>query len=81
MAKRIPAGEFKAKCLMVMDKVKKYGQPVTITKHGKAVATLIPAQDGETEMVSSPFGVMEGTAEIKGDIVNSISENWEADEK
>lgn len=81
MAKKMPAGEFKAKCLMVMDKVKKYGQPVTITKHGKAVATLVPAKEGDSEQVVSPFGVMSGSAEIKGDIVTAIDERWDADEK
>ncbi len=35
--KRMPAGEFKAQCLAVMDKVQKTGEPVLITKHGKPV--------------------------------------------
>ncbi|WP_413613363.1 type II toxin-antitoxin system Phd/YefM family antitoxin [Bdellovibrio sp. HCB-110] len=81
MAKKIPAGEFKAQCLMLMDRVKKYGQAVTITKHGKPVARLVPAQDEVLEKVQSPFGVMAGTAEIKGDIVKSTGEKWSADEK
>jgi prevent-host-death family protein len=33
--------EFKAKCLNLIDQVHKYGQPITITKHGKVVAKLV----------------------------------------
>ena len=33
--------EFKAKCLNLIDRVHKYGQPVIITKHGKVIAKLV----------------------------------------
>ncbi|MGA9978993.1 MAG: type II toxin-antitoxin system Phd/YefM family antitoxin [Candidatus Sulfotelmatobacter sp.] len=38
--KQMPAGEFKAQCLAVMDQVSESGEPVLITKHGKPVASL-----------------------------------------
>ncbi|MCX5905560.1 MAG: type II toxin-antitoxin system Phd/YefM family antitoxin, partial [Proteobacteria bacterium] len=37
---KMPAGEFKAKCLKIMDQVKNYHEEVIITKHGKPVAKL-----------------------------------------
>ena len=40
--KQMPAGEFKAQCLAIMDKVQKTGEPVLITKHGKPIARLVP---------------------------------------
>ncbi len=80
MSQKYPAGEFKAQCLMIMDRVKKYGQAVTITKHGKPVAKLVPVSDEESS-VESPFGSMAGTGEITGDIVQSIDEKWNADDK
>ncbi len=40
--KKIPAGEFKAKCLKLMDEVQQTGQEVIITKRGKPVARLVP---------------------------------------
>lgn len=80
MAEKYPAGQFKAQCLMLMDKVKKYGQSVTITKHGKPVAKLVPVID-DADGVASPFGSMAGTGEIKGDIIKSTGEKWSADEK
>lgn len=39
----IPAGEFKAKCLAVMDEVQATGRPVLVTKRGRPVVRLTPA--------------------------------------
>ncbi len=38
----VSAGEFKAKCLKLMDEVNKTGEPIVITKHGRAVSRLVP---------------------------------------
>ena len=43
--KKVPATEFKAKCLKLIDQVHDTGTPITITKRGKVVATLQPAGD------------------------------------
>ena len=40
----IPAAEFKATCLELMDKVKTTGAEYVITKHGKPVAKLVPVE-------------------------------------
>jgi prevent-host-death family protein len=42
---KIPASEFKAKCLALLDQVHERGEPITVTKRGKVVARLIPADD------------------------------------
>jgi prevent-host-death family protein len=39
---RMPAGKFKDQCLKVLDRVAEQKTPVTITKRGKPVATLVP---------------------------------------
>ena len=39
---RMAAGQFKDRCLKVLDEVAATRTPVTITKRGKPVATLIP---------------------------------------
>ena len=62
--RRMPAGEFKAKCLRVMEDVRKYRTPVVITKKGKAVAKLVPAD----EAPKSIFGCMADKVQIIGDI-------------
>jgi prevent-host-death family protein len=74
MSEMIPAGEFKAKCLQVLDEVQRLRMQVVITKHGKPVAKLVPL-DEHTE---SFIGSMQGTMEILGDIVAPIDVTWEA---
>jgi prevent-host-death family protein len=74
--KKIPAGQFKTKCLAIMDRVQKTGESVLITKHGKPVARLSPAP-AEPEDV---FGYLAGKVKIVGDIVGPITpiEDWES---
>ena len=62
--KQMPAGEFKARCLRVMEDVRKYRSTVVITKKGRPVAKLVPADDPGPDV----FGCMAGTAEIVGDV-------------
>ena len=76
------AGEFKAKCLSIMDEVQAKREPVLITKYGKPVAKLVPADDGEAE--DSIFGFMRDKAWIIGDpwaLVDPIvpPEDWDQD--
>ena len=42
---RLPAAEFKAKCLALIDRVRDRGEAITITKRGRVVARLVPAGD------------------------------------
>ena len=73
--KKIPAGEFKARCLTLMDEVNKTREPVLITKRGKPVAKLVPAEKAETEFL----GRLEGQFRAVGDIESPIEppEAWE----
>jgi prevent-host-death family protein len=66
--KKMPAGQFKARCLRVMDEVRARRQPVVITKKGVPVAKLVPAD----EVSPDAFGCMAGTAEILGNIVAPV---------
>jgi len=59
-----PAGEFKARCLRVMEEVRKYRTPVVITKKGRPVAKLVPPDAPATDV----FGCLAGSARIVGDI-------------
>jgi prevent-host-death family protein len=79
--KQMPAGEFKAQCLAVMDHVFQSGEPVLITKHGKPVAKLVPAEKQADDL----FGYMAGKVKIVGDIVAPVtpladwdSKDWES---
>ena len=72
----IPAGQFKATCLQVMEQVKRTRHPVTITKRGKAVAQLVPADEPEHRPL---FGMLQGSLVINGDIVAPVGEAWDAE--
>ena len=69
--KRIPASQFKAQCLAILDRVDPDG--IVITKHGKAVATLMPARSESAALIGS----MRGKIVIKGDIM-STGMKWNA---
>jgi prevent-host-death family protein len=76
MKQQIAAGEFKAKCLHLLDEVQQTRKEIVITKRGRAAARLLPVE----EEVPSIFGRMKGTITILGDIVGPTGEKWEADE-
>ena len=67
------AGEFKAKCLAVMDEVQETGQPVLITKRGKPVARIVPMPPTQ-----GIIGAMRGSVLWEGDIISPIDVEWEA---
>ena len=51
------AGEFKAKCLGVIDEVNATGKTVIITKRGKPMARLLPLEEqASKESPESIFG-------------------------
>ncbi len=70
---KIPAGEFKAKCLALLDEVRDERKELIVTKRGIAVARILPM---EPVSVSSG-GRMAGTIQIHGDLF-STGEKWEA---
>ena len=70
------AGEFKARCLKVMDQVRATREPVVITKRGRPVAKLVPADKPRDDI----FGCLKGVFKIVGDIESPAvePEEWEA---
>lgn len=66
--KHMRASTFKARCLSVMDDVQKTGEPVVVTKRGKPVVKLIPAEPEKDDL----FGFMAGEFEIVGDIESPV---------
>ncbi len=73
MRKTIPAGEFKAKCLKLLDEVKDRKTEIIVTKRGVPVAKLVPV--GPQPDI---FERMKGTGKILGDIIEPIDVEWEA---
>ena len=74
--KTIQAGEFKAKCLQLMDEVNEKHISFTITKHGKPIARLIPIDS----TLKSAFGCLKDSVSIQEDIISPIDVKWESDQ-
>ena len=72
--RRVPAGEFKAHCLKLMDEVRESGAEIVITKRGTAVARLVPVAE-DTRPV---LGALKDSATIRGDLVAPLDGTWEA---
>ncbi len=66
--KKMPAGEFKARCFSVVESVRATREPMLITKRGRSVAMLVPAPAEKQEF----FGRLQGVVKIVGDIESPI---------
>jgi prevent-host-death family protein len=81
--KTMAAGEFKAKCLAVLDEVKQTGEPVIITKRGQPVARLVvPAESSSKESPEAIFGCLRGLISVAGDLGDLVEpifpiEEWD----
>jgi prevent-host-death family protein len=75
MQPTIAAGEFKSKCLKLLDQVAEQRQTLVITKHGKPVAQVVPLP---AEDWVDPIGAMRGSVLWEGDIISPIDVEWEA---
>ena len=75
MKRYIAAGKFKTECLKMMDDVKISGQEIVITKHRVPIVKLCPILNKENKL----FGALKGTVHIKGDLLEPLEEEWNAD--
>ena len=73
MESTIGAGDFKAKCLQLLDEVAARREPLVITKRGKPVARLVPIAP-ELPL----FGAMAGSVLEEVDIVSPLDTHWDA---
>lgn len=73
----IAISKFKATCLAVLEKVRKTGQPVLVTRFGRPVAQITPPTPARRV---PKLGTGADSAEILGDIVESITDisDWDA---
>lgn len=73
----IAISKFKATCLAVLEKVKKTGQPVLVTRFGHPLAEIRPPA---RLTATRQFGMRTHTGVILGDIVSPISDesDWDA---
>ena len=67
----VAAGEFKAKCLSLLDDVALTGKELIVTKRGRPVAKLVPVT--KTEGASLLESIV-----WERDIISPIGEGWDA---
>jgi len=74
----VPISEFKARCLALIEQVRRTGQPLVITRHGKPIAEVTPSPRSVSD--ASWIGAAIGTLEINGDIISPVvgKDEWEA---
>ena len=68
--KEVAISEFKAKCLAMLEQVRKTKKPIRITRRGKPIAEVVPP--GPVEDKRDWLGSMKGQIEILGDIVSPV---------
>jgi len=73
----IAISKFKATCLAVLERVRKTGQPIRVTRFGHAIAEIKPPSPLQPPR---RFGHHVGSGVILGDIVGPIGDesDWEA---
>jgi len=72
--KKMAAGSFKVHCLSVMDEVCATRETVLITKHGKPVAKLVPADKDADDI----YDFLVGKGSVSGDVVSPAiaADDW-----
>ncbi len=73
----VSISEFKAKCLALLEQVRKTKQPLRVVRHGKPVAEIVPPTENVDRM--EWIGSMQGSAVILGDIISPATDedDWE----
>jgi prevent-host-death family protein len=73
--------KFKATCLAVLERVRRTGRPVLITRRGQPIAEVVPLRPSARE--SGWLGSLATHATIQGDVVEPVVSpiEWEALEK
>jgi prevent-host-death family protein len=70
-SRQLPAGEFKAKCLAVLDDVQRTRRTIVVTKRGRPVAQVVPIPALEAHS-------LEGSLLHEEDLLEPIPVEWGA---
>jgi len=74
---QIAISKFKATCLAVLERVRKTGTPILVTRFGEPVAEIVPPP--LPKRPANWIGSFADSAQVLGDIVSPVSdeEDWE----
>jgi prevent-host-death family protein len=78
LPERIPISRFKAQSLALLERVRRSGRSIIVTKRGEPIAEVIPPSPAALGM--DWVGSMQGTARMRGDLVAPVAKpsDWEA---
>jgi antitoxin (DNA-binding transcriptional repressor) of toxin-antitoxin stability system len=73
----MPISKFKATCLAALERVRRTGQPLRVTRFGKPIADIFPPSPESQK--HNWLGSMKGSLRINGDIVGPTEDlaDWE----
>lgn len=77
-AERVASSEAKKRWHGLLDRVSQARESIVITRYGKPIARLTPVESAENTG-RGLVGCLAGTVTVRGDIVASTGEEWEAD--
>ena len=73
----MPISRFKAQCLAVMDRVRRTGRPVRVTRYGRPVADVVPA--APVARSARTLGFLKDSTTISGDLIAPVAiDEWNA---
>lgn len=74
----IAVSKFKATCLAALDRVRRTGRPLRVTRFGKPLADVVPPQPAPGQ--DGWLGAMLGRGRVRGDLVTpvALADEWDA---
>jgi prevent-host-death family protein len=73
-SKSVPATEFKARCLTLLEEVRESRQPLLVTRHGRPVVEICPYVPKDARRVNP----LKGSIVHQGDLTSPIDEKWDS---
>ena len=74
MLKTIAIGDFKTRCLRLLEEVRTSHEGLMITKRGVPIAEVFPIREKRQQARADLLG----TVTFEGDIISPLGETWEA---
>lgn len=73
----IAVSKFKATCLAALDRVRRTGRPLRVTRFGRPLADVVPAQPAPPG--AAWLGAMQGRGRITGDLIPPVAspDEWD----
>lgn len=74
----IAVSKFKATCLAALDRVRRTGRPLRVTRFGRPLADVVPAKPEVTG--AGWLGAMQGRGRVTSDLVSPVADadEWDA---